>query len=284
MPSECLFAWHGRCPARINLCMSRAHAVKRADRFDVMAHRDLKCGVLWAMCVALAAVLPLGSATLSTSTSLQLGDADQWVTWALAQQTDFQADVPLDKVVLPATRHSACTIRDAYFDSAFLVNSKINVLHRHVLSLSQQLALGIRRFVFQVHMVAGHPRICVGGSEVKAMCDTARASTALPAICEAALGLQDLGADTGCKASDALLHDALQLISSFLKLPGHTTDVVVVSLRDKTRSSAATVDEVVASTLGDLVFTPAHKVWHVPMWWHHAGSSWTLCMSPGCRC
>jgi len=217
------------------------------------------CGLALVLACATWYCAGMASA-LSLSATFPLSDRDDWIAWALRQQTAAQGHLSLDKVVLASTHKSFNAAGDGYFNDTHLVESG-QVMHNQVLSLAQQLAIGVRRIELDVHWVFDSLRVCRGNEQVYAMCVAASLYSRVPDVCARVFGINLLGEHTGCRTSDPELSETLAVVRH--ALDGFASDeVLIVKVLDATEGRASALDDVLIATFGAQIFTPADKVRH----------------------
>jgi hypothetical protein len=162
-----------------------------------------------------------------------------WLHRALGLQRALDLDVPLTKTLLPHTHNSA--------NSSVYAPSVSNLDANQVLSLTDQLRLGMRAVEIDVHWVPHPSGDTAQGGRAVVQCHGEPVATPAGVV------------HAGCSV-DTPLVDLLHELRTWLDAPGNRSDVVLLylenALDDDPAAHAAAV-AAIQSTLGGLVARPA---------------------------
>lgn len=161
-----------------------------------------------------------------------------WLAEALALQRQLDLDVPLTQALLPHTHNSA--------NSAAYPPTLSTLDANQVLTLTDQLRLGIRAIEIDVHWTPHPSGDPAQGSRAVVQCHGEPVATAAGTV------------HAGCSV-DTLLVDLLREVQAWLEEPANANEVLLVYLEnalDDDPAAHAAAAAAIQATLGDLVARP----------------------------
>jgi len=206
-------------------------------------------------------------------------EIDPWLKWAMDFQLRMARRQPLCYAQVPGAHNAAITLADGYGNRDLMYESYLRWLGRgsrletnnQWLSLTDQLALGVRVVELDVHLVLGKLRVAHCGGFHSAQLDRLVALLNRVARMLGHNSTIHWDAETlGCSPSlssmaagdQRLFSDALAEISSWLSAPQHSSEFLVLFLDDQPDLGKwGRVGELVQQVLGAFpqgsVLTPA---------------------------
>lgn len=177
-----------------------------------------------------------------------------WQNISLQFQTQLNSLVPLPETLFPCVHNAGNALqymphRYREFSLPGLVEVR---LHNQILSIDEQLQLGVRRLAVDVHNVDHIGLVlCHANYETQQACEQVRKANL---DCETLFGFPDFGLHTGCTSESLLFSEFLEIVNDNVG-----NELVIFDIESSMNTSASSLIDTFPPSLLDAIFTPLDR-------------------------